>query len=299
MAEDKNGIIVKLLSGFYYVLCDGEITRCRARGVFRKDGITPLVGDRVTFLKGSGSSDGTVTGILERKNSLDRPAAANIDRIVIVSSHSVPSPNTAVIDRITAAASRENIDCIIVFNKCDMGDMSEYKRIYTSAGFECHVVSAETGEGIDALKNSLLHGISVFTGNTGVGKSSILNCLIPDISVETGEVSEKLGRGRHTTRHIELFPFYGGAFIGDTPGFSSFTDADGFDDETLVYDFPDIAVFSDGCKFVSCTHTGEKDCKVCEAVASGKIELTRYESYRTLYDEVKKIKSWEKHKKRG
>ena len=299
MSNTFEGVIVKLLSGYYYCMTDdGEIVCCRARGLFRKDGISPLAGDRVEFIKSTG--DGSVVSILPRKNCLVRPAAANIDRIVIVSAHSVPAPNTLLIDRMTAIAAKSDIECVVVFNKADLGDMSEYCEIYLGAGFKTFVVSADTGEGIDELKAYLSNGFNVFTGNTGVGKSSILNKIIGKDIIATGEVSEKLGRGRHTTRHIELYPICKGAYAADTPGFSSLTfeDAEFITKEEMLSCFPDISKYDTGCKFVSCSHMSEPGCAIKAALNKGLIVPSRYESYCAMYNEVKDIKEWERKKKK-
>ncbi len=299
MSNTFEGVIVKLLSGYYYCATDsGEIVCCRARGIFRKDGMSPLVGDNVRFVKSAG--DGSVIEILPRKNRLVRPAAANIDRIVIVSAHSVPSPNTLIIDRMTAIAHKNNIECVIVFNKADLGNMSNYRDIYSSAGFKTFIVSADTGEGIDELKEYLSNGFNVFTGNTGVGKSSILNRIIGEDIIKTGEVSEKLGRGRHTTRHIEIYPICNGAYAADTPGFSSLTfeDAEFISKDEMILCFPDINKYNTGCRFVSCSHINEPDCVVKTALNNGLINPSRYESYCAMYNEVKDIKDWERKKRK-
>lgn len=290
----NKGTIIKLLAGFYYVSTDnGEVITCRARGAFRNKGITPLVGDRVVF--SSVGNEGTVQEILTRKNELVRPAVANVDRVVIISSFSTPAPNTLVIDRMTALAQNSSIEAVIVFNKSDLGDFSEIANVYKNSGFKVFVVSANTGEGIEELKNYLSSGFSVFTGNTGVGKSSILNRLLPDADIPTGEVSEKLGRGRHTTRHIELYSLCNGAYIADTPGFSalSFEGAGFIPAKEIEMCFPDIYQFSSSCKFTGCSHLSEKGCAVINALNSSKIETSRYDSYKTMYNEVCHIKDWE------
>lgn len=276
----------------------GAITRCRARGLFRKNGITPLAGDRVKFSQNSG--DGTVEEIYERSNEMIRPAAANIDRVVIISSYSIPSPNTLVIDRMTAIAEKNGIESVIVFNKSDLGDLTGIADVYKKSGFKVFVVSADSGEGIEELKEYLSSGFSVFTGNTGVGKSSILNRLLPNAFIETGEVSQKLGRGRHTTRHIELYRLCEGAFIADTPGFSSLSfEGAGFVPAfELAFCFPDISKYADNCKFTGCTHISEKGCSVKAALENGEIEQSRYESYVTMYEEVKDIKDWQIKKRK-
>ena len=215
-----NGIIIKAISGFYYVSDGEKIYECKARGSFRESGVSPLVGDRAEFEQ-VGEQKGVVTAVLPRKNLLSRPPVANIDKLFIISSYEKPAPNAYIIDKLTALAEYKDIEPIIVFNKCDMGGFESWENIYKTAGFRVYTVSAENGEGIDALRTELKDCISAFTGNSGVGKSSILNVLFGDLKLETGAVSEKLGRGRHTTRHTELFGLPDGGFVADTPGFSS------------------------------------------------------------------------------
>lgn len=291
----REGVVIKLLSGFYYVSCGENVTECRARGVFRNKGQSPLVGDRVKFSVNNDGISGTVEEILPRKNYLVRPAAANIDRIVIISSLGIPAPNTAVIDRMTVIAEDSGIETVIVFNKSDLGSTEEYTSIYKNAGFKVIAVSAETGEGIDELVDSLADGINVFTGNTGVGKSSLINCILKNDCIKTGEVSSKLGRGRHTTRHIELFRVTDGCFVADTPGFSSlsFEGHEYIRPQELQFDFPDICKFANGCKFSSCNHVHENGCSVKKAVDDGLVEKTRYDSYVTLFSEMKEVNEWE------
>lgn len=293
-----NGIIIKAISGFYYV-SDGEKTyECKARGSFRSSGVSPLVGDRVE-LRETEDGKGVVTAVLPRKNLLSRPPVANIDKLFIISSYEKPAPNAYIIDKLTAIAEFKKIEPIIVFNKCDMGRFYSWERIYKTAGFKVFTVSAESGEGIDALKNELKDCVSAFTGNSGVGKSSILNVLLGDARLETGAVSDKLGRGRHTTRHTELFSLQGG-FVADTPGFSSLEN-DCLDyefKEGLVYSFRDLGRYADGCRFTSCTHTVEKGCNVIAAVKSGEISESRHQSYVALLEELKDLKPWNVPKRR-
>lgn len=294
--SSMNGIIIKALSGFYYVLCEDKIYECRARGSFRKSGITPCVGDRVE-IGVLGELVGSLDKILDRKNKLYRPAVANIDKLFIISSFETPAPNAMIIDRLTAIAVYNNIEPIIVFNKCDMGPFDEWTHVYKKAGFKTYVVSANTGEGIDGIRKELSGCVSAFTGNSGVGKSSILNRLIPELQLQTGEVSEKLGRGRHTTRHTELFAVEGG-FVADTPGFSSVSfDMDNFDfKERLAECFPEFKVL-DECFFTGCNHISEKGCAVIEAVESGVISQSRHNSYKEIFEELKDLKPWQTAKK--
>ncbi len=284
------GLIVKAISGFYYVETKDGIFECRARGKFRKNDEHPLVGDKVEIsLCGN---TGTVDSVIDRRNSLLRPPAANIDRLYIVSAYTLPSPDFLMIDRLTVIAEMSGIEPVIVFNKCDLGDFEPYSSVYEKAGFRTFVVSCETGENIDALKSDLVHGISVFTGNSGVGKTSILNHILGGAELATGEVSERLGRGRHTTRHVELFKTASGGYIADTPGFSSIENDTILKDELALY-FPDFEDYRDNCRFVGCSHTCEKGCAVLDAVAKGDIMKTRHESYIAMYEKAKMLKEWE------
>ena len=287
------GVITKALSGFYYVNCEGKEYVCKARGSFRKNGISPLVGDNAEFETVS-NGEGVINGITERRNSLSRPAVANIDKLFIVSAYDTPPPNTLIIDKLTVIARHNNIEPLIVFNKSDKGDFSHFERIYKNAGFKTFVISALNGEGFEALKEELKSGISAFTGNSGVGKSSILNCIFGEDIITTSGVSEKLGRGRHTTRHIEIYKLPTGGFVADTPGFSSLEseNKDYSLKENLCNCFTDFGDFPAKCRFNTCSHTKEKGCAVIEAVRKGLIEETRYSSYLTMYDELKDLKEW-------
>ena len=288
-----NGIIIKAISGFYYV-SDGEKTyECKARGSFRESGVSPLVGDRVEFEQ-TEEEKGLVTAVLPRKSLLSRPPVANIDKLFIVSSYKKPAPNAYIIDKLTALAEYKEIEPIIVFNKCDIGGFEDWERIYKTAGFKVFTVSAESGEGIELLKKELKNFVSAFTGNSGVGKSSILNALFGEMKLETGAVSDKLGRGRHTTRHTELFALPEGGFVADTPGFSSleYDCADYEFKENLVYYFRDLKQYADGCRFTSCTHTCEKGCDIIRAVQNGEVAENRHRSYIALFEELKDLKPW-------
>lgn len=289
------GRIQKALSGFYYVKCDGgKSVQCKARGRFRKDGVTPLVGDFVE-ISDLGNGEGRVETILPRRNSFDRPSVANIDQLVIICSNAIPKTEPYLVDRMTAIATLKNCDVLLCINKCDLDPAEELTAYYTAAGFSPICVSAETGDGIDTLRAAIRDKLSAFTGNSGVGKSSILNALDPSIQIKVGEVSAALGRGRHTTRHVELYTLADGAEVIDTPGFSSF-EAEELNLELkhhLAETFPEFAPFADACRFVGCSHTKEKGCAVLDAVRDGKIVKGRHESYVRLYEELKDLKEWE------
>lgn len=293
------GIIIKALSGFYYVSSGDEIYECKARGNFRKNGVSPLVGDSVVF-ESTSYKTGIIDKVLPRKNCLVRPPVANIDKLFIVSSYSSPQPNTYLIDKMTVIAEYNNIEPIIIFNKCDMGDFAEFKVIYEKSGFKTFIVSAEDGVGIKELENEMKSCVSAFTGNSGVGKSSILNHILGENKIAIGEVSDKLGRGRHTTRHTELYRLKNGGFVADTPGFSSLElDLTDFElKEKLQYCFNDFEDYLNDCRFSSCSHTKESGCAVIEAVENGKIQKTRHESYVQLFDELKVLKPWDNKKKK-
>ena len=292
------GIIIKALSGFYYISHEDKVYTCKARGSFRKSGISPLVGDKVEFSL-SDDGNGMVDSILERKNCLERPPVANIEKLFIVSSYETPAPNTLVIDKMTVIALHNGIEPIIVFNKCDMGDFKEWVEIYKKAGFKTYVVSASSGEGMDKLETELEGCTSAFTGNSGVGKSSILNYWLGEGRISTGEISEKLGRGRHTTRHTELYPLPFGGFVADTPGFSTLEliDFDLNDKDELKFCFPEFSEYFGNCTFSSCTHVNEPGCAVLDAVRNGEVAQSRIESYASMYEDLKKIKPWEKTRK--
>ncbi len=284
---------MKSTAGFYYVRSeDGEIAECRARGVFRKQKITPLVGDKVSIE--IEDARGTVTDIYERRNSLVRPPVANLDKLIIISSVAEPAPNLLIIDKLTAMAVDKNIEPVVVFSKSDLKNASEFVEIYKKAGIESFSVSSKTGEGIENFRNVFESSVCALTGNTGVGKSSILNSVDPQLALATAHISNKLGRGRHTTRTVELYELFGG-YIADTPGFSSldFENIEIILKENLQFCFPEFDKYIGQCKFVSCAHIGEKGCRICEAVRNGEIPESRHESYKMMYDEVKDYKEWE------
>lgn len=294
----SEGRIQKALSGFYYVDTGSEILTCRARGKFRKEGISPLVGDRVE-VRDLGNGEGVVDKILPRKNFFTRPAVANIDQLVVIASAAIPRTDPFLIDRVAAIAALKDCEVVVILNKCDLDPADELYGIYQAAGFRTLRVSAETGEGLEKLKTVISGKLSAFTGNSGVGKSSILNALDPEFQLKVGEVSDALGRGRHTTRHVELFALSCGAEIMDTPGFSSF-ESEELNLELkhhLPETFREFAPYLDECRFVGCSHTKEKGCAVLDALKKGKIQKSRHESYLRLYEELKPLKDWQENKK--
>ena len=291
--DELTGLIVKALSGFYYVDTGSGVLECRARGKFRKTGDSPLVGDRVTVRLEQGK--GTVQSILPRRNRFLRPAVANIDALLILASRSIPVTEPFLIDRMTVIALAQGVEPIICVNKTDLEDPTPLAELYRAAGFPTVCTSAETGEGIEALRRLIAGKTVAFTGNSGVGKSAILRRLCPELKVETGEVSQKLGRGRHTTRHVELFPIGEGCRVADTPGFSSFELElmEPIPKEELAELFPDFRPHLGHCRFPDCAHRREPDCGVLAALAAGEIKPSRHQSYLKLYEAAEQIKPWE------
>ena len=293
MTKTCQGQIIRSLSGFYEVqTADGTVT-CRARGSLRRGSEIPLTGDMVTISVEHGK--GMVEKIHPRRNSFVRPAVANIDALVVFAANANPITEPFLIDRVAAIAGDQEVPVYLCVNKCDLDPAQDLRRIYTNAGFAVIAASAETGEGIEQLRELIRGKLVAFTGNSGVGKSSILNRLCPSLALPTGEVSEKLGRGRHTTRHVELYDLGDGTLVADTPGFSSF-DTDQMDiilKENLQYAFPDFGNFIGSCQFHDCSHRKEPGCAVTAAVQNGEIEKTRYDSYLRLYEKASQIKTWE------
>lgn len=287
------GRIVRSLSGFYDVQTDNGLITCRGRGSLRRTGESPLTGDFVEISTEKGK--GMVEKILPRKNRFIRPAVANIDALVVFAANVNPVTEPFLIDRVAAIAGDQEVPVYICVNKCDLDPAVDLVRIYTNAGFPVIRASAETGEGVQQLRDLIAGKLVAFTGNTGVGKSSMLNALCPELALATGEVSEKLGRGRHTTRHVELFCLGNDTFVADTPGFSSF-DTEQMDvllKENLQYTFADFGSYLGQCQFHDCSHRKEPGCAVRQAVEAGEIEKTRYESYLRLYEKAEQIKLWE------
>ena len=290
MIKEYTGRILRSLSGFYDVQTPEGLITCRGRGSLRKKGQTPLTGDMVTVSVENGK--GMVEAVLPRRNSFIRPAVANVDALVIFAANVNPVTEPFLIDRVAAIAGDRGVPVYLCINKCDLDPAVDLERIYRAAGFAVIVTSAETGEGVEQLRQLLKGKLTAFTGNSGVGKSSILNRLCPELQLPTGEVSEKLGRGRHTTRHVELYRLDEDTYVADTPGFSSF-DTDQMDlilKENLQYAFPDFGDYLGQCQFHDCSHRKEPGCAVTAAVAEGLIQPTRYDSYLRLYEKVSQIK---------
>ena len=289
------GRIEKALSGFYYVNTGSEVLQCRARGKFRREGMSPMVGDWVQ-VRELGNGEGFVEAVEERKNIFSRPAAANIDQLVIIAANAIPVTDPYLIDRISAIAALKGCEVLVVLNKCDLDPAEELYAIYRASAIPVLRVSAETGEGLDELRQAIAGKLSAFTGNSGVGKSSILNALDPAFALPVGEVSKALGRGRHTTRHVEMFSLGGDTYVIDTPGFSSF-DTEELNLELkrrLPETFPEFAPYVDECRFVGCRHVKEKGCAVLAAVKEGKIPHSRHASYVRLAEELKDVNEWNK-----
>lgn len=293
MEETFQGRILRSLSGFYDVTTENGIVTCKARGILRKQRVTPLTGDLAQITVSGGK--GMVEAILPRKNSFVRPAVANVDALVIFAANVNPVTEPFLIDRVAAIALSQGVEVILCINKEDLDPAETLTGIYTRAGFPVIRTSAVTGEGIPELRSRIRGRITAFTGNSGVGKSSILNRLSPGLGLPTGEVSEKLGRGRHTTRHVELYDLGEDTFAADTPGFSSF-DTDQMEwilTDDLPRAFPDFDGCLGHCQFRDCTHRKEPGCAVRNAVTAGKIEKTRYESYLRLFEQASSHKEWE------
>ena len=284
---------MKAIGGFYYVRCDGKEYECKARGSFRKSGNSPVVGDKVVI---SVPDEGfaSIEEIKPRINKLKRPALANIDTLVIVCSTVDPEPNFTVIDKMTAAAVNNNMIPAIVVSKNDLRSGERIAEIYRNSEFPVFLCSPVDTEDVNKLKAFLKGKVSAFTGNSGVGKSTLINRIFPELELQTGQISRKLGRGKHTTRVVELFEI-DGCFVADTPGFST-VDLQRYEmiDKTrLQYCFPEFEKYLGECQFTSCSHTCEKGCRILQAVADGEIEQSRHKSYVAMYNEVKNIKEWE------
>ncbi len=283
------GRIVKGIGGFYYVRTQTELIECRARGVLRNLGVTPLVGDYVE-LELDRAGNPALSKVLPRKNELVRPAVANLDQIVIVAAVCSPDPDPVLLDKMLVAAEVRAIPAVICFNKTDLSAERDLISSYKKCGYPVLCVSAEKGTGMEELSQVLKDKTSAFAGNSGVGKSSLLNRILPEADLETGSVS-KIERGRHTTRHAELMELPDGGYVMDTPGFGSF-EVDQMEQNELKWYFPEFTSFEEHCRFRGCNHIGEPDCAVAEAVKQGLVSSFRLESYRKLYDQLKEYKKW-------
>lgn len=295
---ELEGFVIKCLGGFYSVETSQGMITCRARGRFRKEGVSPCAGDRVTVLANDDGT-GALAEVLPRRNYLVRPPVANLDRLFVVASLRDPAVNLALVDKALAAAEVNGIEPVVVFTKTDLGDAEPLLEIYRLAGIKCCAVYAERGEGVEQVRELVSGRVSAFLGNSGVGKSTLLNNMFPGLELETGEISQKLGRGRHTTRHVEFYPLPEGGYVADTPGFSTF-DMERYqltDQEQLVSGFREIESLSRDCQFTSCSHTREKGCAVLRAADEGKIAKSRIENYRAMYQEIKGVKKWEQKSK--
>lgn len=289
-SEVRTGLIVKSIGGLYTVESPDGIYECVPRGIFRKEGKSPCVGDRVNF-----QDDRVITEILPRKNHLIRPPLANMDQLIFVVSVCEPSPNLLLLDKFIAIAEYKKIKPIVVLTKVDLDKHEDIFSVYNNAGIDVVVIDYRNGEGIETLKEILGGKISAFTGNSGAGKSTLLNAIDSRFDIRTGEISKKLGRGRHTTRHAQLYRLDNGGYIADTPGFSTFetNKYDIIKKEELCSCFTEFSEFSDNCRFKDCSHTKEKDCAVIKAVSDGLISESRHSSYCQMYEEAKSIKEWE------
>lgn len=285
----STGIILKGIGGFYYVETAERIVECRARGIFRKNSVKPLPGDYVEIDELADGS-GSVTKILTRKNSFIRPPIANIDCMVIVASVDNPKPDLKFIDKMLIIAEANCVEPIICLNKCDLiSEHLEIVDVYRKVGYTVIETSTVTKTGIDDIKSAITGKTTAFTGFSGVGKSSLLNEILVDVNLLTGDISKKLNRGRHTTRHVELFKYDTNSYIADTPGFSML-EVSGIDENELQKYFVEFSEYTDYCKFSGCAHLAGKQCAVIKAVQDGKISTSRYENYLDFYNTLKNNK---------
>lgn len=291
------GVIIKSLSGFYTVSAGDSIVECKARGRFRHDGFSPLVGDRVEVTMDA-QGRGRIDSVLERRNSFIRPAVANVDQIVMFAAAVNPVTDPFLIDRVVAIAENAGCEAVICLNKCDLDVAERLYEIYRTVGCRVIRTSAETGLGMDELRDAIRGKTSAFTGNSGVGKSSILNRLMPELQLQTGAVSEKLGRGKHTTRHVELYALGDETYVADTPGFASFEVdmVEPISCENLQFAFREFRPYIGQCRFSDCAHLREPGCAVLEALEQGKIAPERHQSYAKLYEIAQNTHEWEKKK---
>lgn len=285
------GKIIKGIAGFYYIYAeDGNVYECKAKGIFRKDNFKPLVGDNVEItVLNEAEKEGSVTSILPRRNSLIRPAVANVDQAFLIFAMENPKPNFLLLDRFLIMMEQQEIPVVICFNKKDVGEKDEMEKlyeIYTGCGYRVVLSSTYEGEGMDEIREILKGKTTVVAGPSGVGKSSITNCMQGEVQMKTGEISKKLKRGKHTTRHSQVIPVEKNTFLVDTPGFSSLYLTDMKEEELRDY-FPEFAMYEPQCRFQGCMHIHEPGCAVKEALSEGKISQQRYDNYLALYEELK------------
>ncbi|MDE6091489.1 MAG: ribosome small subunit-dependent GTPase A [Ruminococcus sp.] len=285
----KSGIITKCLGGLYTVETPDGIFECKARGIFRNRGISPYVGDKVEL------SNGVITEILDRKNCIIRPPLANLDQLVFIVSTCSPAPNYLILDKFIAIAEYKGITPVVVITKTDLGESTEISNIYRNIGIDVLEMDYSSPSSLNTVRDILRGKVSALTGNSGAGKSTLLNAVDPALNIPTAEISKKLGRGKHTTRHAQLYKLSEGGYIADTPGFSTF-ETNRYDiirKEELAGCFREFREYTDNCLFRDCSHTCEKGCEVVSALSQGKISASRHESYCAMYEEARQLKEWE------
>lgn len=291
MADSIRGRIVKGIAGFYYVKADGNLYECHAKGLFRKDKIKPMVGDFVSIeITDIEKMLGSIVAIEDRKNSLIRPFVANVDQAIIVFAFTKPEPNLILLDKFLITMRKNSIDTVIIFNKEDLsseGEFEKYTETYRESGAGFRIISALNNRGVDEVRDMLKGKTTVLAGPSGVGKSTLINHICKDMVMETGDISEKLARGKHTTRHSEIFALDDESYIMDTPGFTAFDLEVGMDRDDLKHYYPEFYSYEGQCRFEPCSHTHEPSCKVKDMAADGTISKIRYENYIYIYDELK------------
>lgn len=299
------GKIIKGIAGFYYIYISSAdenvctpyegVYECKAKGIFRNEGVKPLVGDNVEIeILDEANKKGNIVKILERKNSLIRPAVANVDQALVIFAAAKPTPNLNLLDRFLISMEMSKVESIICFNKTDVADedyVNHLRDIYFSCGYKVICTSTVDGSGVEQLKSMLKGKTTVLAGPSGVGKSSMTNAIIPEACMQTGGISKKIERGKHTTRHSELFTIQKDTFLFDTPGFSSLY-VNNLEKEDLMWYFPEFDKFNDKCRFQGCVHINEPDCAVKDALREGLIGKSRYDNYLLIYDELKNKKKY-------
>lgn len=287
--------IIKGIGGFYYVQTEQDVLECKAKGIFRKKKITPLAGDKVCLEIENGGN--VIAEILPRKNFMIRPPIANLDVLFIVSSTTQPTPSTLVIDKMSAIAVDKGIQPTLVITKGDLRDSAELREAYRAAGIPVICIDYATGQGIEKVREMIRGRLCAFCGNSGVGKSTLLNAVVPGLAQQTADISQKLGRGKHTTREVTIFEACGG-LIADTPGFASLDTLKAcyIPPENLEFAFPEFKPYFGECKFTGCSHRTETGCAVREALQNGELSQSRYQSYVTMYEEAQQINEWERKK---